>query len=82
MAMKPLTELEYRTDGGVHHRIRYERDSSKSRVYRTVFEQTGHGEWRVLGVERLDELIVDDEHRMPRHLTLAADDSPSEVPQP
>jgi len=80
--MKPLTELEYRTDSGVRRRIRYERDSSKSRVYRTVEEKTGHGEWRVLGVERLDELVVDGEHRMPRHLTLAASDSVSEVSQP
>jgi len=79
--MKPLTELEYRTDSGVRRRIRYERDSSKSRVYRTVEEQTG-GEWRVLGVERLDELVVDDEHRMPRHLRLTASDSVSEVSQP
>jgi len=80
--MKPLTELEYRTDDDVRRRIRYERDSSKSRVYRTVEEQTGQGEWRVLGVERLDELVVDGERRMPRHLTLAASDSVSEVSQP
>ena len=79
--MKPLTELEYWTDSGVRRRIRYERDSSKSRVYRTVEEQTG-GDWRVLGVERLDELVVDGEHQMPRHLRLTASDSVSEVPQP
>ena len=78
--MKPLTELEYRTDGDVRRRIRYERDSSKSRVYRAVEEQTGHGEWRLLGVERLDELVVDGEHRMPRHLRLTANEPVSEVP--
>ena len=77
--MKPLTELEYRTDSGVRRRIRYERDSSKSRVYRTVEEQTG-GDWRVLGVERLDELVVDGEHRMPRQLRLTANEPVSEVP--
>lgn len=65
--MSDLPTIAYRTDGGEQRRVRYARDDDDpSRVRRIVETRPAGGEWRVVGSEELAELVVDDEHRMPR----------------
>ena len=62
-----LPTIAYRTSSGAQVRIRYVRDSDDpSDVERVTETRTDDGEWRFVGSETLEELVVDGEHRMPR----------------
>ena len=65
--MSGLPTIAYRTDGGEQRRVRYARDDDDpSRVRRIVETRPAGGEWRVIGSEQLAELVVNEEHQMPR----------------
>ena len=67
-----LPTITYMTESGQRHRIDYKRDPrDPTNVWRVVQQfDRNTDEWRSVGKESLEELVVDGEHRMPRAVGL------------
>ena len=67
-----LPTITYMTESGERHRIDYKRDPrDPTNVWRVVQRYDPEsGEWQPVGKESLEELVIDEEHRMPRGMLL------------